>query len=214
MVLAEQGCDVTKWVRPDDPILGLIQGDELWEWVNHGKTLTDRHVDSINATDLAGYDIVVDNIRASAWDRFGVDPQVLADELGVVWVSVRSETGARSFDVIAQAQTIMEHGPPVPWFIGDTSVGLWAAYKAMSMFARGRSGHAVVYQATALAKLVEGELVVDRPKGDWPFDDQGTYFGDEHGGHVFFRGEWRREPIRDRQWKLDNLRHVGGRLQI
>jgi hypothetical protein len=44
MLLAEQGHTVEKWTQAGrDPILGLRSGDALWAWINHGKTVVDKH---------------------------------------------------------------------------------------------------------------------------------------------------------------------------
>ncbi|MFD4371019.1 CoA transferase [Streptomyces sp. NPDC058486] len=221
MVLAEQGCRVTKWVHPEgrpDPVQSLKRGDELWTWINEGKTLVPRHAREITALPPGETDVVIDNFRAEAWHRWGVFPQEQADRLGVPWVSMRDEFDGRSFDAVAQARALMEHGPYLPIYLGDTAGGLWLAFKALALLSsRSRSGgHHVLRQSSCLAKLVEGELRVPAARGAAPpWDPPGTYGATEEGALVVYRGEPVREPVRDHAWKWANLRHDGtGRITI
>jgi hypothetical protein len=216
MVLAEQGHQVTKWTSPGgaDPIEGLRRGPELWKWINGGKTLRCRHATAVAELSRGRFDIVIDNIRAATWQRWAVDPVEEADRLGVVWVSMRDDLDGRSFDAVAQARAWGDHLGYVPAYLGDTSGGLWLAFKALA----SRPGHHVVHQAAALAKLVEGELVVEAPRDGrhTPWDEPGTYGTMENGFgvQVLYRGEWVREPFRDDEWRRQKLRHEGGRYVI
>lgn len=219
MILAEQGADVYKWLgeRPD-PVQTLDRGgDDLWAWINAGKTLLRRDAREVKSLRPGDFDVVIDNIRASTWQRWGIDPAEQSPRLGVTWVSMRADVGERSFDVIAQARAWGDSLGLIPAYLGDTAGGLWLAFKALAAHATSPGGHRVVYQAAALAKLVEGELVApggDRSQGS-PWDAAGTYGPDENGNaRVVYRGETLLEPPRDDAWRLQNLRHSAGRFTI
>lgn len=228
MILAEQGHEVVKWVKPDaDPILGLRDGDALWEWINHGKRVVDMDARLV-AAGAEEFDVVIDNIRADTWARWGVDPEHVATSLGLPWVSLRDDFDGRGFDAVAQARAWGDHVGYVPTYIGDTSAGLWLAFKALSMAQQGETGHRVLHQGACLAKLIEGEGVVtpSRPRSRanrWtpPWDEPGTYGREtgasywEPGTVVQFKGETIREPFRDEAWRRAHLRHDGsGRYVI
>ncbi len=206
MILAEQGHRVTKWANPGpDPLEQLHRGDELWAWVNHGKTVhRDRALEDVSTLTPGETDIIIDNVRAATWARLGVDPEVLASRLGVTWVSLRADDDGRSFDVIAQLRAWGDRGV-LPFYLGDTAAGLWLAFKALA----APSGHHVIRQGACLAKLVEGELVAPVDPSE-PWDEPGTY----GPAGVLYRGEWVREQPRNDEWRRENLRHVDGRYQI
>lgn len=216
MLLAEQGHTVVKWTgeRPD-PVLGLDRGVELWAWLNVGKRVITRQASEITALQPGEYDLVVDNIRASTWEKWGVDPAIEAKRLGVRWASMRDDISpaGRSFDAIAQARAWGDHIGYLPIYIGDTAGGLWLAFNALA----AQPGHHVVYQATALAKLVEGELQVTATRLDPstpPWDAPGTYGRDSDRVRVVYRGSVITEPLRDTVWRLQHLHHRDGRLTI
>jgi hypothetical protein len=216
MILAEQGATVEKWTNGKDPILGCRSGEALWEWINHGKTLVNRPVTSL-LSDPPAVDVVVDNFRPSTLAGWGIDAVALAKRHGWVWVSMRSEVGERSFDLIAQARSIREYGQHVPFWLGDTTGGLWVAFKALAMVVTGKPGHYVLGQASVLQKLVEGELLVERPEplpGNVVPWDPDPYFMTEMAAVVEYKGERMEEPIRLREWKLANLWHVNGRMVV
>jgi hypothetical protein len=216
MILAEQGAIVEKWTNGKDPILSCRSGAELWTWINHGKTLVNRPVASLPG-DPPSVDIVIDNFRPSTLAGWGVDPVSLSQRHGWVWVSMRSEVGERSFDLIAQARSIREYGPHVPFWLGDTAGGLWMAFKALAMHVSGKPGHYVLGQASVLQKLVEGELLVERPEplpGNVVPWDPDPYFMDEMKAVVEYKGEKIEEPVRSREWKWANLWHDGGRMRV
>lgn len=219
MILAEQGHQVVKWTseRPD-PVVTLDHGGlDLWAWINHGKTVRTEHATHVMDIPEGTFDIVVDNIRASTWLRWGVDPDAQAQRMGTTWVSMRADVGERSFDVIAQARAWGDSLGLIPAYLGDTAGGLWLAFKALSAHAMNPGRHHVIYQAATLAKLVEGELVApggDRSNGS-PWDAPGTYGPDEDGNaRVVYRGETLLEPPRDDAWRLQNLRHSAGRFTV
>ena len=212
MLLAEQGADVVKWHTNTDPILDLNRGQELWAWINHRKQLQEVHLRSADWDVLTNVDIVIDNFMPTTLDAWGICPQRLAQQYNVAWVSMRSELPGRSFDVVAQARATLSHTPWIPFWLGDTSGGLWVAFKALSML--GQTGHAVLGQSSCLAKLVEGELLIDRPMGGGNPYEVDRYEADHNGATVEFKGEVLREPVRDHQWKLDNLWHTDGRINI
>ncbi|QNP74709.1 hypothetical protein IAG44_38175 [Streptomyces roseirectus] len=219
MILAEQGCRVRKWTDPQrrpDPIQQLHRGDELWKWINQGKRVEARHAREVTLLEPGDVDLVIDNIRAAAWRRWDVDPAAEALRLGVPWVSMRDEFDGRSFDAIAQARALMEHVPYIPIYLGDTSGGLWLAFKALALRTQGTTGHHVLRQSSCLAKLVEGELVVPAQRGTAPpWDQPGTYGANGDGVLVRFRGEDVAEPVRDHAWKWRHLRHDGtGRIVV
>jgi hypothetical protein len=218
LLLAEQGHQVTKWTASHpDPIEGLHRGPELWAWINHGKTLTERHAATVGDALLADeFDAVIDNIRADTWAKWGVRPGCLAAALDLTWVSMRDDFDGRSFDAIAQARAWGDHLGYLPAYLGDTTGGLWLAYKLLA----APPGHHILRQAACLAKLVEGELVVPPPTprqgpgGEPPWDQAGTYGQDGDGTRVWYRGAEVREPFRDTEWRRTNLRHSGGRYVI
>jgi len=207
MVLAEQGHCVEKWYQQNDPVLGLHNGKQLWKWLQYGKVLQERHSREVVNIPKGRFDVIIDNHRADAWQRWGIDPAEVAEALDVVWVSLRADDDERSFDVIAQARAWGDRGM-LPFYIGDTAAGLWLAFKAV---ATRSSGHYVIRQAAALAKLVEGELVVDRSQ---PWDAPGTYGFDEYGAYVEYRGERIVEPYRDDDWRRKHLEHDDGRFRV
>jgi hypothetical protein len=111
--------------------------------------------------------------------------------------------------------------PWVPMYVGDTSAGLWLAFKLSSMLAQQQTGHVALYQASCLTKLIEGELRIDEQRVDelgapaTAFDTD-TYRADTvTGAHVWYRGEMVREPVRDYEWRWRHLHHDGtGRIVI
>ena len=129
--------------------------------------------------------------------------------------------GERSFDLVAQARSTMEFAPWAPYWLGDTAGGLWLAFKALAMIAADRRGeHFVLHQATALHKLVEGELVIDvqRDGRTIPWENEPYRIERLPDGtceaFVQYKGQTIREPVRDRAWKLKHLHHDGGRMRI
>lgn len=221
MLLAEQGHRVVKWCSPTspDPVLGLRHGDRLWAWLNHGKTVQYIHGRDIAGMAPGSVDVVVDNLRASAWAGWQVDPAEQAYRLGVPWVALRDDFDGRSFDAVAQARAWGDHLGYLPVYLGDTSGGLWLAFKAASTAVSGSIGLHVLRQAACLAKLVESELMFDdipREGGLPPWDEPGTYgpAPDRTGVQVQYRGDTIREPFRDAEWRQKNLRHHNGRLDI
>jgi crotonobetainyl-CoA:carnitine CoA-transferase CaiB-like acyl-CoA transferase len=217
MILAEQGFEVEKWLGDHrDPIEELREGDKLWQWINHGKRIEHRHASTVELLPAGERpDAIIDNLRASTWASWGVDPAQLADRWAIPWVSCRADLDdhdGRSFDVIAQARAWGDRTPWVPFYIGDTAVGLTVAFKVLALLAARRGGHHVIHQAAALAKLVEGEDVVPvirRWGGPTPWDLPLTYYRNVRGAFVDFRGERVREPNRDRTWRLAHLHHDG-----
>ncbi|MCK6685957.1 MAG: CoA transferase [Thermoanaerobaculia bacterium] len=208
MVLAEQGHEVEKWWTGDDPVLHLNAGDQLWRWLNEPKRLVEKRVwrEALEEA-LPAFDAVIENIRPATWKAWGIDREALALRYRVRWVSMEAELdGGRSFDAVAQAQALGGISPPIPFYIGDTAGGLWLAFKAL---ASPEPGHFRLFQASCLAKLVEGELMV--PRQAW---DRTLYRLDAEGAAVEFRGEIVREPLRDTEWRRRNLRHRGGRIRI
>lgn len=215
MVLAEQGHAVTKWVNGRDPTMSLRRGEELWAWINHGKALVRADIRSLpyDAT-LGQVDVVIDNVRAQTFDAMRIDPAALAAAHGLRWVSLRDDGGDRSFDVVAQARSWLEYGPWLPIYLGDTAAGLWLAFKALAT--RDLPvGHYVLYQASCLQKLVEGELVIDQARDGQsvPWDRE-EYCVRDGAARVHFKGADYVEPIRDRAWKLAHLHHQNGRIAI
>jgi hypothetical protein len=221
MILAEQGAEVVKWTATGrDPILTLKKGRELWAWINHKKRLFDVHPRTLVERPWGPMspDIIIDNFRPSTLAKWGIDPAALAKQHGVVWVSLRSEVGEVSFDILAQHRAWRHIAPWMPFYIGDTAAGLWLAFKALAMLDRGRYGHYPIGHATSLAKLVEGELVVDRPTPSSP--DQVAWDCDRYGvsgdeAIVEYGDEWFVEPARHAAWQRTHLWHDGtGRMTI
>ncbi|MFI6326592.1 CoA transferase [Nonomuraea sp. NPDC050556] len=227
MLLAEQGHHVVKWCSPSrpDPIQALYRGQELWAWINEGKSLRFKHAAELGDDDgleVCDFDVVIDNVRPATWNRWNISPAQLADRHRLTWVSMRDDFDGRSFDAIAQARAWGDHVGYVPAYVGDTTGGLWMAFKALSLLEHNERGHHVLRQAACLAKLVEGELVVKPPSGKRgggapPWDVPGSYGKDPDGKDgvaVLYRDGWVREPYRDDEWRRENLRHVGGRYVI
>ena len=224
MVLAEQGHEVIKWYSPKDPLLDLNQGEELWSWLNAGKELIECHASQVNhwVQGSRPFDVVIDNFRPQAWEKWGVNLQHVANQHGIVWVSLRADVGDRSVDMVAQARSWLEYSPWIPFYLGDTCAGLWLAFKAAAC---DRPGHYSIGQASCLQKLVEGELMIDVPRHPrWqpenhlkqhPLDPDTYYFdGDRGETAIDYRGHMMREPVRDRGWKLKHLWHQDGRIVI
>lgn len=215
MLLAEQGHRVEKWVSPTraDPIQGLRRGAALWDWINKDKAVVRRHAVAVSDVPAGTYDVVLDNVRRETWRRWGLDPEVEAQRLNVAWISLRDELDGRSFDVVAQARAWMDHAGYVPFYVGDTAAGLWLAFKACN----AAVGHHVLGQASVLAKLVEGELCVPTRRDGVapPWDEPGTYGAHPAtGASVIFRDEAVTEPVRDDEWRWNNLRHRDGRIIV
>ena len=214
MILAEQGHTVEKWHINTDPILSLNHGDDLWNWINHGKTLVIRHASEIIHADLSEYGGVIDNFLPSFWEGQGVQIPDLANRYKLRWVSLRSEDGKRSFDLIAQCKSWMEYSGWVPFYIGDTTAGLWMAFKLLS----GQDfGHFVLGQASCMQKLVEGELCVtpERLHGSIVWDkDQYRFNSATNRAEIIFKGEILTETVKDTAWKINNLWHNQGRMTI
>jgi len=212
MILAEQGHQVVKWIYGRDPLLNLHRGAELWQWINEGKLLEERHARNVTAG-LEKYDAVMDNFLPDTWTRWNIDRAALAQRESVRWISVQGETGQRSFDIIAQAQAWGNSCPWVPFYIGDTIAGLWMALK---MLASEVPGLFVLGHASCLAKMVEGELMVlaDRQRERTAWDAIGTYEMTEQEARVEYKGEAIQERRRDDAWRLRHLWHDNGRIRI
>jgi hypothetical protein len=208
---------VIKWTSPEtlDPVRELRRGDELWAWLNHGKIVEPRHAATVRLVTPGHVDAVIDNIRAITWQRWGVYLPQEAKRLGVPWVSMRDDFDGRGFDAIAQARAWGDHVGYVPAYLGDTAAGLWLAFKLLAL--AGEPGHAVLRQGACLAKLVEGELVVQAKRDGEipPWDEPGTYGPTATGVAVTYRGEQVEESYRDDAWRWENLAHDGdGRYTI
>jgi hypothetical protein len=91
------------------------------------------------------------------------------------------------------------------------------AFKALAMHTAGKPGHYVLGQASVLQKLVEGELMVERPAplpGNVVPWDPDPYFMTDEMAVVEYKGERIEEPTRSREWKLANLWHVSGKMRV
>jgi len=202
MILAQQGHQVTKWTL-DDPILHLEHGKELWEWFNHGKQLENSHAQEIENVQPGDFDAVIDNFREETWKRWNIRPSVQAERLNLRWIGLRADLGGRSFDVIAQARAWGDLGM-LPFWIGDTAYGLWAAYILMNT---QPGQYRALCQATSLAALVEGGL----SRHQW--EPEHEYGHDETCAWVRFKGETIIEPRRDAEWRAANLPNDGTYFQ-
>lgn len=217
MILAEQGHQVTKWLSPDrrDPVQELTDGDRLWDWLNTGKDLQPVHARSVPALMPGDVDLVIDNLRWSAWAGWGVNPARQALRLGVRWTSLRDDFDGRSFGATAQARAWGDHLGCVPAYLGSTAAGLWLAFKAV---AAPETGHFVVRHGAVLAKLIEGELAVPavRDGRTSPWSPPGTYgMTDTNDGvRALYRGQWLEEPLRTDAWRRTHLRHADGRYAV
>ena len=214
MVLAEQGHEVVKWTNGRDPILGChrarIVGVDQRGQIPREQAPARRRLDRSSLRYHCGQ--LSSCYPGSMGHRSARDRRRQQRGLGVD----ASRRGDRSFDLIAQARPWMDFCPWVPFWIGDTAGGLWLAFKALAMHHADRRGHFVLHQAGCLAKLVEGELTVDahRPFGG-PIPWESEPYHVENGTAVVqYKGETIREPIRDRAWRLANLKHRNGRLVV
>jgi len=213
MLLAEQGHRVDKWLRADggDPVLDLDDGEALWRWLCHRKILTVRHARQVADLEPGSVDVVIDNLRWSAWAGWGVSPRAQAERLGARWVSLRDDFDGRSFDAVAQARAWGEHLGCVPAYLGDTAAGLWLAFKAT---AGGEPGHYVLRHAALLAKLVEGELAA-APRREGASAPGRYGLNDARDGvRVWYRGGWVTEPLRGERWRRTHLGHDAGRYRV
>lgn len=211
MILAEQNYYVEKWFNKKDPILQLNQGNELWQWINYKKKLIDKLVQS-NIADITKFDIVIDNFKPSTLQKWGINPQAIASEHNIVWVSLRSEINELSFDILAQCRSWLEYCDYIPFYVGDTTAGLWLAFKAL---AAQKPNHYQIGHASSMQKLVEGELIIncDRNKNCVPWDKEAYYF--QNGfAHIQYKCERITEDVKDKNWKLKNLWHNQGRIII
>jgi len=155
MLLAEQGFEVVKFLSPSrpDPTLTLKHGKEMWAWLNRGKVIRELDASPSLLDEYAGCPLVT-NLRPEAWTRRSCNP--LRNRL-VSWI--RGRLSGRSYDVCAQVHSLSRFCPPIPFFLGDTAAGLWAAFAITSAMAQGyATGCAIIYQEDGLSKLVEGEL--------------------------------------------------------
>jgi hypothetical protein len=214
MILQEQGHEIEKWIKGDtDPIHALNDGHKLWEWLQEGKEIREQHFRDIESH-LICFDAVIDNVKKSTWHRYGIDPGYLAWKHKVRWVSMRSETkDETSFDILAQARSWMEYTSWAPFYVGDTTGGLWLAFK---LLADSEPGHFPIYHASVMQKMVEGELIhtPERKKNQTPWDKEGEYQADDKEATVIYKDKTYREEIRDTEWKRENLHHKDGRIIV
>lgn len=214
MILAEQGHEVTRWLgAAPDPVRELRHGEQLWAWLMAGKDAFQFHALLVERLMPGDVDVVLDNFQEETWCRWGVDPQLQAKRLGVVWVSLQAEDGGPTLDPVAQARAWGDHVGYLPVRIADTTAGLWMAFKAMS----SPPGRYVLGQASCLAKLVEGEMVVEMDRSSLataPCDEPGESGRD--GGVVrAAQGRVRAvEPLRGPAWRRAHLVHRDGRITI
>ncbi len=221
MLLAEQGYDVYKVIHPTkkDPILDLKHGQELWDWINHGKKFLIAELpNGVPILTAVKPDIVIENVKQYTWEARWCNVMMeLCLECDPRWVGLRDELGGRSFDVIAQARAFLNFSPRIPFYIGDTAAGLWMAFKATCS---QDSGMFMLHQASILHKLVEGEMVVkaNRARGHLPstktFWDKELFGANDRVAFAEYKGEVQTEPIRDADWRWENLKHKNGRIII
>ncbi len=213
MILSEQGHYVEKWHIGNDPILSLNHGDQLWEWVNHGKTVINKDIQSIGNLINGDFDGIIDNFLPSTLQKWGINPIEISNRLNLRWVSLRSEDEQRGFDIIAQSRSWMEYADWIPFYVGDTTAGLWLAFKLLS---GQEKGHFVIGQASCLQKLVEGELTLNIPRNKQiPWDNELYGFNrDKQQSEVIYKGQLLVEPVRGFSWKWRNLWHNNGRIKI
>jgi len=195
MLLAEQGHDVIKIAAANDPILELRKGRELYDWINHGKTMMPRdelsvaeHVRRLNP------DVVIENVPS------------LTPIKNVRWISIRpSGNLQKGFDILAQAQAF--NGFNVPFYIGDTVSGLFAAYLATA----SQKMHHTVGQAEALTKIMEGELVVEKPENGWDYLEYGInqdHATVDYGNKIHKERRWTQSD------RMERLNHIDGRIRF
>ena len=222
MILAEQDHYIVKLTHGTDPIQTLHRGDELWHWINAGKYLQERRIDEQQLDEIIrthDIDVVIENIRPQTWHKWGIDPNEVAHRFDLSWIGMRSDTPDEldgvSFDVVSQARSWMEFTDWQPFYVGDTTGGLWLAFKALSMHAHNEIGFRPLYQASLMQKLVEGELIIDEPftsgRTRWDIEPYGA---DDNGAAIEYRGRRYEEPVRDRAWKLKHLKHCDGRIIV
>lgn len=210
MLLAEQGYSVQKWINDKDPILSLNEGDSIWKWINHKKELINKSVYQ-HINDIGNFEIVIDNFKPSTLQKWNIDPDAIALNHNLVWVSLRSEVDEISFDLLAQCRSWLEYCDWIPFYIGDTTAGLWMAFKAIC----SSPGHYQIGHASCLQKLVEGELILNpvRDKKSVPWDKE-SYKMHSGAALIQYKEQVITETIKNRDWKLKHLWHDRGRIII
>ena len=73
----------------------------------------------------------------------------------------------------------------------------------------------VIYQASAMQKLVEGEFIYtpDRNRNQIPWDNEPYEFKDGKA-IVQYKNKTYEESIKNTEWKLKHLKHINGRITI
>lgn len=210
MILAEQKYYVEKWTNNRDPILDLQYGQQLWQWINYKKNIVCQDVKN-NIGKIEQFDIVIDNFRPSTLQKWNIDPVAIASQHNITWVSLRSEIGEISFDLLAQCRSWLEYCEWIPFYVGDTNAGLWLAFKALA----ASCGHYKIGHASCLQKLVEGELILTpvRNKKSNPWDTE-SYKLINNRAYIDYKGKRITETIKTHKWKIKHLWHNDGRIVI
>ncbi len=214
MVLAEQGIEVHKWLKPGghDP---LFDRELAWWWSAHGKDLIPRHgreLATLRPGDCQG---IIDNLRDDTWQAWGVDRAAVARRIGVPWVSLADDVGYRSTGAIAAARSWWAGGKALEPDIAETTAGLMMAFKLLAM--RGRGRHCRLPFAAALQKMVPCELMQgkDRRRDEAPpIKPEWWADGRLVGAKAEWRGELLSELVRDRAWKLRHMPTAAGRVTL
>ena len=198
MLLSEQGHDVIKILANYEPVLKLRNGDKLFDWLNYKKITYKNHNLSVKSlVDKYNIDVVISNV-----------PDISLKHCGKArLVKIKPTCRKRGFDIFAQAQIFSELNFHAPFYIGDTVSGLFAAFLAISTSRE----YSEVGQGEALQKIIEGELLVDKPLSGWDIE---SYNMNNKEAKVFYRGKILRQRKWTRNDKLKNLNHNEGRISF
>ncbi len=198
MLLAEQGHTVIKISANYEPILGLRKGKELLAWLNYNKIIYDNDNSKIETlVEKHKIDVVISNV-----------PSVKLKHCGKARLIQIKPTGRdKGFDIFAQAQIFSEFNFHAPFYIGDTVSGLFAAFLVT---ATDRL-YSVVGQGEALQKIIEGELLVQRPVKGWDIEEYGM---GKKSAEVCYRGETLKQTKWTWQDKWEKLNHNLGRISF
>ncbi len=109
--------------------------------------------------------VVVDGMRPRVWAHWGIEPQGVAEEFGLVWVSITAYGNDRAGfgdDAAAGGGLWLDDSlGGLPWFVADAAAdpvaGLVAGRAAAEALASGRAGVVEVAMSQAVAWVLAGD---------------------------------------------------------